>query len=107
MAQIAGRVDDQNFIKDWLLAKDEQELKEILLRDERFLSIQISKEKPSGILIGSSLGQIQMPKGSLVALIQRKGTTIVPRGNTVLLEGDRLTIIGDTYGIRQLSDEYN
>jgi len=106
LAQIAGRVDDENFIKDWLLAKDEQELKEILLRDERFLSIQIIKEKPSSKLIGRSLGQIKMPEGSLVALIRRKGTTLVPRGNTILLEGDRLTIIGDAYGIRQLNDEY-
>jgi len=106
LAQIAGRVDDENFIKDWLLAKDEQELKEILLRDERFLSIQIIKDKPSSILIGRSLGQIKMPEGSLVALIRRKGATLVPRGNTILLEGDRLTIIGDAYGIRQLNDEY-
>ncbi len=107
LAQIAGRVDDQNFIKDWLLAKDEQELKEILLRDERFLSIQINKEKPSRILIGRSLGEIKMPEGSLVALIRRKGVTIIPRGNTVLLEGDRLTIIGDAFGIKQLNDEYS
>ena len=48
-----------------------------------------------------------MPEGCLVALIRRKGETIVPRGLTVLLEGDRLTIIGDTQGIEQLNDEYN
>jgi len=107
LAQIAGRVDEENFLRDWLLAKDEQELKEILLRDERFLSIKISKEKGSSILIGRSLGQIKMPKGSLVALIRRKGSTLVPRGNTVLHEGDRLTIIGDAYGIKQLNDEYS
>ena len=71
-----------------------------------FLSIQIRKEKPSSILIGHSLGEIKMPEGSLVALIRRKGETIVPRGNTVLMEGDRLTIIGDTYGISQLKDKY-
>ena len=47
-----------------------------------------------------------MPEGSLVALIRRKGGTLVPRGNTILFEGDRLTIIGDAYGIRQLNDEY-
>jgi len=107
LAQIAGRVDDENFIKDWLLAKDEQELKEILLRDERFLSLQIRKDKPTSILIGKSLAQIKMSEGSLVALIRRKGETIIPRGNTVLLEGDRLTIIGDAFGIKQLNEEYS
>ena len=47
-----------------------------------------------------------MPEGSLVALIRRKGVTLIPRGNTVLLEGDRLTIIGDAFGIKKLNDEY-
>jgi len=107
LAQIAGRVDDKNFLKDWLLAKDDQELKEILLRDERFLSLQIRKDKPTSILIGKSLSQIKMSEGSLVALIRRKGETIIPRGNTVLLEGDRLTIIGDAFGIKQLNEEYS
>ena len=107
LAQIAGRVDDENFLKDWLFARDEQELKEILLRDERFLSLNIRKDKPTSTLIGRSLGQIKMPEGSLVALIRRKGETIVPRGNTVLREEDRLTIIGDAFGIKQLNDQYS
>ena len=106
LAQIAGRVDDENFIKDWLVAIDEQEMKEILLRDERFLSLRIQANSPSSMLIGRSLLEIRMPKGSLVALIRRKGETIIPRGQTVLEEGDRLTIIGDAHGIEELNNEY-
>ena len=106
LAQIAGRVDDDNFLKDWLAATDEQELKEILLRDERFLSLRIRGNSPSSVLIGHSLGEIRMPEGSLVALIRRKGETIIPRGQTVLEEGDRLTIIGDAHGIKKLNNEY-
>ena len=48
-----------------------------------------------------------MPEGCLVALIRRKGETIVPRGLTELVEGDRLTIIGDPQGIEKLIKEYN
>jgi len=107
LAQIAGRVDDENFIKDWLVAIDEQEMKEILLRDERFLSLRIHANSPSSMLIGRSLVEIRMPKGSLVALIRRKGETIIPRGQTVLEEGDRLTIIGDAHGIEELNNEYS
>jgi mannitol/fructose-specific phosphotransferase system IIA component (Ntr-type) len=107
LAQIAGRVDDENFLKDWLAATDEQELKEILLRDERFLSLRIRGNSPSSVLIGRSLGEIRMPEGSLVALIRRKGETIIPRGQTVLEEGDRLTIIGDAHGIEKLNNEYS
>ena len=107
LAQIAGRVDDEDFLKDWLAANDEQELKEILLRDERFLSLRIRSNTPSSVLIGRSLGEIRMPEGSLVALIRRKGETIIPRGQTVLEEGDRLTVIGDTHGIEKLNNEYS
>ena len=107
LAQIAGRVDDEDFLKDWLAANDEQELKEILLRDERFLSLRIRSNTPSSVLIGRSLGEIRMPEGSLVALIRRKGETIIPRGQTVLEEGDRLTVIGDAHGIEKLNNEYS
>ena len=107
LAQIAGRIDDENFLKDWLDASDEQELKEILLRDERFLSLRIRNNTPSSVFIGRSLKEIRMPEDCLVALIRRRGETIVPRGLTVLLEGDRLTIIGDAQGIEQLNNKYN
>ena len=107
LAQIAGRIDDENFLKDWLDASDEQELKEILLRDERFLSLRIRNNTPSSVFIGRSLKDISMPEGCLVALIRRRGETIVPRGLTVILEGDRLTIIGDAQGIEQLNNKYN
>ena len=107
LSQIAGRIDDENFLKDWLDASDEQELKEILLRDERFLSLRIRNNTPSSVFIGRSLKDIRMPEGCLVALIRRRGETIVPRGLTVLLEGDRLTIIGDAQGIEQLNNKYN
>ena len=107
LAQIAGRIDDENFLKDWLDASDEQELKEILLRDERFLSLRIRNNTPSSVFIGRSLKEIRMPEDCLVAVIRRRGETIVPRGLTVLLEGDRLTIIGDAQGIKQLNNKYN
>ena len=107
LAQIAGRIDDENFLKDWLDASDEQELKEILLRDERFLSLRIRNNTPSSVFIGRSLKDIRMPEDCLVAVIRRRGETIVPRGLTVLLEGDRLTIIGDAQGIEKLNNKYN
>ena len=107
LAQIAVRVDDENFIRDWMDASDDQELKEILLRDERFFSLIIRKNEPSSKLIGNSLREIQMPEGCLVALIRRKGETIVPSGLTELIEGDRLTIIGDAKGIEKLINKYS
>ena len=84
LAQIAGRVDDENFIKDWMDAMDDQELKEILLRDERFFSLTIQNNTQSSALIGNCLRDIRMPEGCLVALIRRKGETIVPDRKSVV-----------------------
>ena len=88
-------------------ATDDQELKEILLRDERFFSLTIRSNSLSSSLIGKSLSDVRMPEGCLVALIRRKGETIVPSGLTELIEGDRLTIIGDAKGIEKLINKYS
>ena len=106
LAQIASHVDDEKFINKWLAAKNEQELKELLLRDDRYISIVIAKEKPSAELIGREIKNLQLPTGSLVALIHRNGEMIVPKGNTVLYEKDRLTIIGYPEGIKTLFERY-
>ena len=106
LAQLAGKVDADDFLEEWFVAENEQELKEILLRDERFLSIRLTLSSPAESLIGHAIKDIQMPEGILIALIRRKGKMIIPHGYTLLHEGDRLTFIGDTAGIEQLKKTY-
>ncbi len=106
LAKIAGRVDEESFTNEWYTASNEQALKEVLLRDERYLSFYVKAQGRSADLISRSLRDVQMPRGSLVALVRRQGATFVPDGNTVLQTGDRLTIIGDPEGLRQLRGRY-
>ena len=106
LAQLAGKVDADDFLEEWFVAENEQELKEILLRDERFLSMRLSLASAAESLIGHVIKDIQMPEGTLIALIRRKGKMIIPHGYTLLHEGDRLTFIGDTTGIKQLKKTY-
>ncbi len=106
LAQIAGRVDEETFARDWHVAEDEQQLKEVLLRDERFLSLYVSEGLPTAPLVGRALREVSMPEGTLVALIRRGGRSLVPRGGTVLREGDRLTILGEPDGIGALHARY-
>jgi amino acid transporter/mannitol/fructose-specific phosphotransferase system IIA component (Ntr-type) len=105
LAGIAERVDDEDFMEAWLSSR-EYELKEAILRDERFLSLSLAEEAPSGALIGRSLSGIDMPPGTLVALIRRGPEILVPRGRTVLATGDRLSIVGDPTGIREIRERY-
>jgi uncharacterized transporter YbjL len=102
LAHLAGRIEDEEFMDEWLQDRDEQELKETLLRDERFMSLELTTGSRSEGLIGHALKDLRMPEGSLVALIRRYGRIIVPRGGTVLMEGDRLTVIGDAAGLREM-----
>jgi len=93
-------------MNEWLEGRDDQELKETLLRDDRFLALKLRSGTNTEVLIGKALRDLAMPEGSLVALIRRYGVTVVPRGRTVLREGDRLTIIGDPVGLRELAHRY-
>ena len=106
LAQIVGRVDEASFAKAWSSADDEQALQEVLLRDERFLSVRILPGTPSMALAGKALKEVQMPPGNLIALIRRGEEVIIPRGNTVLERGDRLTIIGEPEGLQTLRQLY-
>jgi len=106
LAQLAGRIEDDDFMDEWVNDRNEQDLKETLLRDERFLALRLQAGTLSEPLIGQALRDIRLPEGSLVALIRRFGETLVPRGGTVLREGDRLTIIGAPAGLREIELEY-
>ncbi len=106
LAQIAGRVDDDNFIPSWEAAGTTEELKESLLRDERSLSLLIESGGLASPMIGQPLKDIHLPEGCLVTWLRRNDDVLVPRGSTVVEEGDRLTVIGDPSAIRLFRSEY-
>lgn len=106
LAQVAGRVDEGSFVDTWAMAHDEQALREVLLRDEHFLTIRIQSKSGAMILAGKALKEIQMPGGTLIAMIHRGHRVVIPRGDTVLQEEDRLTIIGEPEGLQELYRTY-
>ncbi len=106
LAEIAGRVDHDDFLDSWTRAKDEQELKEVLIRDERFHPLELRPGSRAAGLIGQALRDLHWPAGSLVALIRRQGQVLIPRGTTVLQANDRLTIIGDPAAILEIEELY-
>ena len=107
LAQIAGRVDDDDYIQAWLAAASDQELKEILLRDEHYVSIKLLQGSPGEPMIGKALRELNIPRGCLVAMVRRAGRTFVPWGNTLLSEGDQLTVIGDAESISEFKSIYS
>ena len=106
LAQVARQIEIEDFMNDWIAAEDEQQLKESLLHNERFHSIYIHKDSPTEQLIGKPLSAINMPEGSLVALIRRGEQTIIPRGSTIIHEYDRITVIGEPSSMKEFHKTY-
>jgi len=106
LAQIAGRVEDEDFMQLWKSATNEQELKEALLHDERFLAITVNGKAKTGEMIGKPLKEIKIPDNCLIAMINRNNKLIIPKGETVLRQGDRITILGDPKSLKQIEENY-
>lgn len=106
LSQLASRVEDKEFLYEWLSSENEQQLKEVLLRDDRFYSLQLDKRRSTSVFIGKQVKELDFLEGGLIAMINRDGHVVVPTGSTELKDGDRLTIIGDERLISGLYVEY-
>lgn len=102
LAHIAGRIEQDDFLDAWKRAQDEQELKEILLRDERYLGLTARPGTSTESMIGKRLAELDLPEETMVALLHRDGKTFLPRGSRTIREDDRLTFIGRPQDINKL-----
>jgi amino acid transporter/mannitol/fructose-specific phosphotransferase system IIA component (Ntr-type) len=106
LARIAERVEEESFVREWQQADDEYQLRQSLLHDDRFVTLTLSPGEATDNLINKPLNTVHFPQGCLVAMLHRSGQSFVPNGETVLKDGDRLTIIGNMDGLAQLKITY-
>jgi amino acid transporter/mannitol/fructose-specific phosphotransferase system IIA component (Ntr-type) len=104
LAHIVEMVDSEGFLKSWQDAKNKSELRQLMLRDERFISFTLERQNRTEKLIGKQLKDINLPGESLINLIKRDGKIKIPHGNTQLKEGDKVLIIGETDDINELKE---
>lgn len=102
LARLASRIDEEDFVELWLAARDEEELRALFLPGERLLQLAVREGGPGAAFQGRSLREVRLPEGSLVVAVQRAGATLVPRADTRIELGDRLTIIGEAQAIATL-----
>jgi len=102
LARIAERVDEESFAIEWQHARSDDELRASLIHDDRFVTLEIRAGRATEALIGRALQEVDIPRGCLVALLNREGQSLVPDGQTRLVAGDRLTVIGDAHDLAQL-----
>lgn len=107
LAQIAERIDNANFITNWLQARTEADLQKILLSHEHVIYITLLPDSPWGFFIGKRILDLEIPEQVLLAMIERKGEVIIPRGNTFLNAGDSLTIIGEPRILKDFQKKFS
>lgn len=106
LAQLAGCVEQEGFQEAWTSARSHQALREVLLRDDRYLSLVLEPGSPAEAIAGLKIRDVKFPSGSLVALVRRGSRTLVPTGGLQLESDDRLTVIGDEDAIADLKATY-
>jgi len=107
LARLAGRAEEDVFMEEWAAARTEQQLKEALLHDERFLSLRIERGGATDELVDAEVRHVVLVEDALIAMIHRQGEVLIPQGRTVLHAGDRLTIVGSAEAIRTLTRRFD
>lgn len=102
LAHLAEMIDNPSFLERWNKAKNVDELREVLLRDERFIKILVSDRNETGHMIGKKIREIELPGESLVAMVKREDELKIPHGDTIIKKGDELSIIGEKEDISVL-----
>lgn len=105
LAQLAAVTEEPTFSQAWSRADTEQDLLETVLRDERFVSIEVTEHGPTALWVDQRLRDLNFPGDTLVALVRRGGRSLIPHGDTTLRNGDRITIVGRSGDVSQLLED--
>ena len=106
LSNIINIAERDHFIKDVFAAKNGREIIEYLLHDKRYISFRLRKKDASSRLIDKKLMDVKLPPDVLVILVDRGSNSFAPKGDTVLIENDVLTIIGEPGSINKLYDQF-
>ncbi len=102
LSRLMDLVERDRFVEDISGIKNHREIKEYLLHNDRYITIHLKKGTAQEEFINKSLKEIKLPNDVLVAMVQRRNLVFTPRGDTVLMENDIITIIGEPIGIKTL-----
>lgn len=106
LSRLMDIVERENFVDHICSISNEREVKEYLLHNDRYITLELIRDTSTEPLIDKMMKELRFPQDVLVAMVQRNDSIITPRGDTQLKEGDIITIIGEPKGIKHLFDSY-
>ncbi len=106
LVHFSNMIDTPDFYERWKYAQDEKELKELILEEELFITLQLKRGNKTEYFIGRQVRELDLPGESLITIVRRRGKALFPRGGTMLEEGDELLIIGEEEKIEEIRKKY-
>ena len=95
LARVAERADEEHFDLMWDAALDEQALRGIFLRHDRYLIVAVLQDTPAAVMIGRRISDLGLPDGCHILWIRHLEEVVIPQGDTVVQRGDLLTVVGE------------
>jgi Trk K+ transport system NAD-binding subunit len=99
---MAEVVQSDGFERRWLSAETESQLTDVLVRDDHFLHIPLSEIPALASQTGSRIGDLDLPPGLLIALIERGDKTLIASNELTLEAGDIVALIGEPEAVDDL-----
>jgi len=78
-------------------------LQPVISDDVRYLELRVERGSP---LSGHRLSEIPLPENAIMVAVRHEGATLIPRGNTRLLTGDRVTVIAGASAVDELQEMF-
>ncbi len=104
LAQLAGRIDDKDFMNAWMTAPDHQRIKETLISPDRRISLDLGQSDEMG-MVGTRIEDVSLPQDAFIALVGRNGELIHADLGMTLRDNDRVTIIGEPETIARMAQK--
>lgn len=105
IGHLAELIEAEEFLGRWEKAENEKDLKNVLLTDERFINVRLQEHTPSEDWINKAIMDVSLPGECLIAIIERDGDIVIPKGKTKLKSGDVLSILGYPKDIEVLKQQ--
>ncbi len=102
LGHLASIAEQRDFLDRWRVAEGEEELRATLLDQEQLLTFVAAPGRAAEGWIGKAVHDLRLPPGSLLVAVRRDTSTIVPKGDTVIRDGDAITVIGEPEAVRTL-----
>ena len=78
-------------------------LEPVIGDDVRYLELRVER---GSVLSGHRLSEVALPENVVMVAVRHGGATLIPRGNTRLLAGDRVTVIAGATAVDGLQEMF-